>query len=154
MIRARIFGFILAFIIAASLATLVGGTAYLLIGDVSPPLEIYVSHASDEKGNVKLQFKTGETLYYFRRGTILRNIPRNVIQTLVNTDTGVVYLRLPLIPAATPKGSFAKVFSSVSLPDYLPEGNYSFNVTVEYSVNFLRNDERWLAPPIRFQVKK
>jgi len=109
----------------------------------------------DEKGVVKRDFKVGETFYTCREGEVLRQMPRMVHQSIVNDDSRVIYMRTePTMAMRVKPGPFKLILRIAELPPYLPPGNYSFRLTMVYTLNPLRRGEEYQSPHTHFKVVK
>jgi hypothetical protein len=127
------------------------GVAYLLFEPATVPIRYFDGDIWNERGQVQMTFKAGETIYPHRKFEIIRDTNLSSMKYLIDENTKVIVMRSDVTNSYWAKGHYERA-APVVLPKYLPPGKYAYHLLGSAPVNALRSDVRYEAPALHLQI--
>ena len=148
---------ILVYAIFSILTAMAGTVTYWLYQPQEFPVTISKSVATDENGIPKREFRVGERMFHYREGVIHTHAWRTTSLSIVSRDTRIAWVILDPVPGRTlgfPVGPFSQRYHFMTVPEFLPPGEYYIRGVITYVLNPLRRAEYYEVEPIPFRIIK
>ena len=129
-----------------------GGLAWLMYGDIYPPVHSNAVYTMDAQGNITDRFHAGEIMLVYRDMCFNRDAPVTFGRTLRRISPSPLNIAINTTSGMMMKGCVRDP-NMIRIPAETPPGTYEFSNIMQYSNNAFQNGAVELPVPTIEVVK-